>query len=64
MVVGTPLSTRTSTSSHLIVLLVVRQRRIGSKDVQNNKTKLVFLLVLWSAKQLSKCHACPIKVSV
>ena len=30
----------------VIVLLVVRQRRIGSTDVQNNKTKLVFLLRL------------------
>ena len=30
----------------VIVLLVVRQRRIGSTDVQTNKTKLVFLLRL------------------
>ena len=30
----------------VIVLLVVRHRRIGSTDVQNNKTKLVFLLRL------------------
>ena len=34
----------------VIVLLVVRHRRVGSKDVQNNKTKLVFLLRLYSCR--------------
>ena len=30
----------------VVIVLVLRQRRIGSTDVQNNKTKLVFLLRL------------------